>query len=88
MPVPLACDVTALRASAHGTGANRNGSGAIVAVTTMGTKLQALVKEYGRLAVGVHIANSVSVYGAAVAVVHYGPSRAKSASHSLRGALF
>ena len=34
--------------------------------------LQKLVKEYGRLAIGVHTFNSVGFLGAAIAGVHYG----------------
>ena len=39
---------------------------------TMAASLQKLVNEYGRLAIGVHTANSIGFYGAAVAGVHYG----------------
>ena len=38
----------------------------------MALSLQKLMKEYGRLAIGVHTFNSIGFYGAAVAGVHYG----------------
>jgi hypothetical protein len=38
----------------------------------MAGQLTKLVKEYGRLAVGVHTVNSATILGAAVVSVHYG----------------
>ena len=38
----------------------------------MAGALAGLVKEYGRLAIGVHTVSSVGFYGLAVAGVHYG----------------
>lgn len=38
----------------------------------MAGRLTKLVKEYGRLAVGVHAVNSVTILGAAIVSVHYG----------------